>query len=60
MRALLNAGPFEVLYTGGRNTDPYGRKLRVLERDGKSLGSILVSEGLAHIWDGSKHSWCLG
>ena len=39
-------------------TDIYGRKLRILSRDGHSLGDVLVDEGLAHVWDGSRHSWC--
>jgi endonuclease YncB( thermonuclease family) len=44
---LLNAGPFKVAHGGGRDEDRYGRKLRVLERHGRSLGAILVEEGLA-------------
>jgi len=55
---LLNAGPFQVVRSGSRNKDRYGRLLRVIERDGQSLGMILVSEGLAHVWDGRKHPWC--
>lgn len=54
---LLNAGPFEL---GGyeRDEDVYGRKLRILRRDGQSLGAILVAEGLARRWDGARHGWC--
>ena len=55
---LVNAGPFEVVYGGGRDTDVYGRKLRRIERHGRSLGDALVAEGLARPWDGAKHSWC--
>jgi endonuclease YncB( thermonuclease family) len=55
---LMNQGPFEIVANGDRDEDKYGRKLRVVERDGKSLGMVLVSEGLAHVWDGRKHSWC--
>ena len=55
---LINAGPFEVVATGGRDVDGYGRKLRLIERDGHSLGAILVSEGLARRWDGARRSWC--
>ena len=40
---LVNAGPFEVA-GGGRDEDIYGRKLRVLLRDGRSLGEMLVAE----------------
>ncbi len=55
---LINAGPFEIVYTGGRDTDRYGRELRRIERDGRSLGVVLVSEGLARLWDGARHPWC--
>lgn len=57
LHQLLNAGPIE-LRGGGRNRDAYGRLLRTVWRDGRSLGDILVSEGLAHRWAGYKQSWC--
>jgi hypothetical protein len=57
MRQLLNAGPFE-LQPYERDEDKYGRKLRIVTRDGQSLGQILVAEGLARSWDGSRHPWC--
>jgi micrococcal nuclease len=57
MRELLNAEPFELRpYT--RDEDQYGRKLRIVARDGQSLGQILVAEGLARPWDGARHPWC--
>lgn len=52
---LLNAGPFEL--TGAR-ADRYGRALRTVERDGRSLGAQLVSEGLAEPWRGRRSDWC--
>ncbi len=55
---LLNAGPFEVSPIGSRDTDQYGRKLRVLSRDGRSIGDILVSERLARTWSGRREPWC--
>ena len=55
---LLNVGPFEMRNWGGRDEDQYGRKLRTLVRDGRSLGGILVSEGLAREWTGRRRSWC--
>jgi endonuclease YncB( thermonuclease family) len=55
--ALLNAGPFE-MQAGARDEDRYGRKLRTLLRDGQSLGGILVTEGLARRWTGSRQPWC--
>lgn len=58
LKELLNGGPFQVVRSGSRDTDKYGRLLRVIERDGRSLGDILVSEGLAHRWGDAKPSWC--
>lgn len=58
MLDLINEGPFELKAWPGRDTDRYGRKLRVLIRDGRSLGDILVSEGLARTWSGRREPWC--
>lgn len=55
---LINAGPFELVRSGSRDADRYGRKLRVIERDGRSLAATLVAEGLARPWDGARRSWC--
>lgn len=55
---LINAGPFELRAWQGRDEDKYGRKLRVLVRNGMSIGDVLVSEGLAHTWSGRKEPWC--
>jgi endonuclease YncB( thermonuclease family) len=55
---LINAGPFELVNRGDRDEDRYGRKLRTIERNGRSLGEILVAEGLARRWDGARRSWC--
>jgi micrococcal nuclease len=57
LRALLNAGPF-TLGSYPRDEDTYGRKLRIVERDGRSIGMMLVAEGLAREWDGRRHPWC--
>lgn len=54
---LLNAGPF-VLEVQGRETDRYGRALRVVTRHGKSLGAVLEAEGLAEHWKGRRGNWC--
>jgi micrococcal nuclease len=58
LRALLNAGPF-VLASADRDTDHYGRKLRIVMRRGASIGEELVAEGLAREWDGARHPWCV-
>jgi hypothetical protein len=55
---LLNAGQFELAPGGSRDADRYGRKLRILERHGRSLGDTLIAEGLARRWDGARRSWC--
>lgn len=59
MEALLGAGPFELRPGGdGRDEDRYGRKLRIVMRDGRSLGAVLVAEGLARAWGGYREPWC--
>ena len=55
---LLNAGPYDIVYRGGRSEDVYGRLLRTIERDGSSLGDVLIAEGLARPWTGRRHGWC--
>lgn len=57
LRDLLNAGPFE-LQPIERDVDRYGRKLRVVMREGHSLGDVLVAEGLARTWTGRREPWC--
>ena len=57
LRALLAAGPFE-LVRNGRDEDRYGRKLRIVVRDGRSIGDMLVAEGLARTWTGRREPWC--
>lgn len=54
---LLNGGAFS-LSGVDRDEDTYGRKLRVVSRDGQSLGEMLVSEGYAERWQGYRRDWC--
>ncbi len=58
LRDLLNLGAFEVKPIGNRDQDQYGRDLRALIRDGRSLGDMLVQEGLARTWTGAREPWC--
>ena len=58
LHQLLNAGPITLAMWDERDTDRYGRKLRVVLRNGRSLGDTLVAEGLAHRWTGSQQPWC--
>lgn len=57
LRELLNQGPFE-LHRLNRDEDRYGRKLRVVTRNGRSIGDMLVAEGLARTWSGRREPWC--
>lgn len=54
---LLNAGPF-TLKSIDRSHDKFGRALKVITRNGKSLGDQLVAEGLAERWRGKRRNWC--
>lgn len=54
---LMSAGPFE-MRSVDRDLDRYGRSLRVLVRDGRSLGDMMVAEGLARTWEGRRRPWC--
>ena len=58
LQELMNSRPFEVVRIGSRDEDRYGRKLRVLVSNGRSLGDQLVSEGLARTWTGRREPWC--
>jgi endonuclease YncB( thermonuclease family) len=55
---LVNAGPFQLVRVGDRDEDRYGRKLRTITRGGRSVGAVLIAEGLARPWDGARRSWC--
>ena len=57
LQALLNQGAFS-LQSIDRDQDQYGRDLRIITRDGQSLGEILVVEGLAERWQGTRRNWC--
>ncbi|MGZ8999137.1 MAG: thermonuclease family protein [Allosphingosinicella sp.] len=58
IRQLLQSGPFELHPIAGRDEDRYGRKLRIVTRNGRSLGDQLVAEGLARTWSGRREPWC--
>jgi endonuclease YncB( thermonuclease family) len=58
LRELLNQGPFELRSYQSRDRDQYGRKLRVVMRDGRSVGDTLITEGLARRWNGKRSPWC--
>jgi micrococcal nuclease len=54
---ILNSGPLS-FKTTARDEDRFGRKLRIVYRERRSVGEILVAEGLARKWEGSRRSWC--
>ena len=54
LAAFLNAGKFELQEQG---TDRYRRTLATVTRDGRSIGGILIGEGLARRW-GDRRGWC--
>jgi endonuclease YncB( thermonuclease family) len=59
LRQLLNAGAFSLEpLPDGRSQDRFGRALRLVTRNGESLGQVLVREGLATRWDGPRRNWC--
>lgn len=57
LQAWLNAGPFELIAID-RDTDRYGRQLRIVTRGGASVGDTLVGEGLARPYGSGRRAWC--
>lgn len=55
---LLSSGSFTLRPMGRRDRDRYGRLLRVVSSNGRSVGEVLVSEGLARPWGGQRRPWC--
>jgi len=58
MADLIDDGPFALRPLWNRDADQYGRSLRIVTRDGRSLGDQLVAEGLARTWSGRREPWC--
>ena len=57
LHQLVNSGSV-TLSSIHRDMDTYGRKLRLVNVNGVSVGDTLVSEGLARYYEGGKRSWC--
>ena len=57
LRQLLNGGAVS-LEAIDRDQDKYGRKLRIVLVDGRSVGGTLVDEGLARRYAGGRRPWC--
>lgn len=57
LEELLESGTI-TLQSVDRDTDRYGRKLRIVLVDGESVGETLVSEGLVRRYGSGRQSWC--
>ena len=57
LHQLVNEGEV-TLASIDRDTDVYGRKLRIVSVNGVSVGETLVGEGLARWYEGGRKSWC--
>lgn len=55
---LLSAAPIELISLADRDVDKFGRELRIVRRDGRSIGTMLVRDGLARPWRGRRQPWC--
>ena len=55
---IMNSGAVAVTPHGNRDVDLYGRKLRLVTVNGRSVGDTLIDEGLAVPWEGHRHHWC--
>jgi endonuclease YncB( thermonuclease family) len=58
LRDLLNAGSFELLNWPNKDEDGHGRKLRVVMRNGQSIGGLLAKEGLVRTASDGERTWC--
>lgn len=52
---LLSGGR---LWLGRDGTDREGRTLALVRVNGNDLGEVLIAEGLARPWEGSRKEWC--
>jgi endonuclease YncB( thermonuclease family) len=57
LQELVNSGPVS-LRSIDRDEDSYGRKLRIVEVNGSSVGNTLVQEGVARWYNGGRRPWC--
>jgi len=55
--ALVNSGEVTTAPID-RDEDRYGRKLRIVKVDGRSVGQELVNAGLARWYRGGRRPWC--
>jgi micrococcal nuclease len=58
LQVLLNQGPFDMIGSRADLTDRYGRDLRTIVRDGRSIDEQLREEGLVRRYMGYRMAWC--
>ncbi|MGN7293459.1 thermonuclease family protein [Rhizobium sp. SAFR-030] len=58
LRDLLNDGTFELADWPNKDEDGQGRKLRVVMRNGQSIGAQLAREGLVRTASDGGRTWC--
>ena len=56
--ALVNQSEFDLVGHRFHNRDSHGRDLRLMLRNGVSIGAQLTDEGLAQRYYGFKRDWC--
>lgn len=55
---ILDSGPIELKRVTDRDTDGYGRELRVVIVNGRTIGETLIAEHLAEPADRRTRFWC--
>jgi hypothetical protein len=58
LRELLNAGKFTLVETAAGFADAEAGKRRLVMRNGKSLGDLLLAEGLVRKRASRPLTWC--
>jgi endonuclease YncB( thermonuclease family) len=57
LQALLNSGAV-TMTSIERDRDVYGRLLRNVQVNGRDVGAVLISDGLARWYRGGRRPWC--
>jgi hypothetical protein len=57
LQALLNSGAV-TMTSIDRDRDVYGRLLRNVQVNGRDVGAVLISDGLARWYRGGRRPWC--
>jgi endonuclease YncB( thermonuclease family) len=57
LQTLLNSGAV-TMTSIDRNRDVYGRLLRNVQVNGRDVGAVLISDGVARAYAGGRRPWC--